>query len=86
MEGKKCGAGYRNRQLPHSTHFDLSNTGVTNNINTGCLVCQCPDTVRAGLLARITGTPKWKGAIINVSHYTCVFPAMTSQNVCCKDV
>lgn len=62
MEGKKCGAGYRNRQLPHSTHFDLSNTGVTNNINTGCIPFWCASALILyvlaywhGLLARLNG-------------------------------
>lgn len=29
-----------------------------------------------------TGTAEWNVAIIIVINYACVFPAMTSQNVC----
>lgn len=36
---------------------------------------------RYGLLAWLTGTAKWNVAIINVTSYTCVFPALTSQKV-----
>lgn len=29
------------------------------------------------------GTFKWNAAIINVISYTCTFPAVTLENVCC---
>ena len=29
--------------------------------------------------------PKWNAAIINLIKYTCAFPTMTRQNVCCEN-
>ncbi|KAI3356511.1 hypothetical protein L3Q82_017720 [Scortum barcoo] len=41
---------------------------------------QGPGVVPAGSLSWLTGTSKWREAIINIISSTCAFPAMTSQN------
>lgn len=32
-----------------------------------------------------SGSPKWIAAIINIIHFTCALPALTSQNVCIEN-
>ncbi len=49
-------------------HFDLSNTGVTNNINNGCVPLRC-------VCWHLNGAQP----LLNVISHTCASPAVTSQ-------
>lgn len=56
--------------LSPGRYFVSANTGVANIINNGCFPFICasaPGIVHARSLAWLTGPPKWKWAIINVT-------------------
>lgn len=63
----------------HHRHFDLlagKSTGVANT-NDNWVPSSSP-----AITLEIT-PPNWNATTINVVNYTCVFPVITSQHVCC---
>ncbi len=71
------------------TCHSRESTGVTNNINNGCIPFRCASS-RVLILCTLThcqwptGTLQWNRAIINVISSSWASPAMTSQNICCE--
>lgn len=57
-------------------HFDMSNTGVTNNIISGCIPFRYLTRARTLIFYLLAYS-----AIINVIRHTCASPAMTGLNV-----
>ena len=58
--------------------------GVTNIINDSIPV-RCASSKAVLLYMLVTGTPEWHRAVFNTVSYTCAFPALMSQNVCCEN-
>ena len=84
------GVSRRTIDLSQSRHSDLSDTGVTNNINHGCISFigvsgPRPLKCEYWLTGMVNWNLKWNTAIVNVIIYTCAFHAVTSQNVLCEN-